>query len=388
MAGPLSHIKVLDLSRILAGPWSTQMLGDLGANVTKIERPGSGDDTRCWGPPFLTNKDGSTGDAGYFLCANRNKTSLSLDITTAQGQEKIRGLIKNCDILVENYKVGGLKKYGLDYDSLKNINPGLIYCSITGFGQTGPYAHRPGYDFLIQAMGGMMSVTGEADDKVGGGPQKVGVAIADLMTGMYASVGILAALAHRDKTGEGQYIDLALLDCQLAMMANQNMNYLIGENQPKHMDPEHMGPKRMGNAHPNIVPYQVMATSDDFLVLAIGNDTQFRNFCRLCARLEWVETYPTNAARVENRDQLIPQIETVMKGKSTAEWLTLLEKNNVPCGPVNTLAQAFQDPQVIHRNMRRDMIRPDGTVIPTVANPLNFSKTPVAYKIAPPKRVS
>ncbi len=375
MAGPLSHIKILDLSRVLAGPWSTQMLGDLGAEVTKIERPGTGDDTRSWGPPFITNMDGTAGDAGYFLCTNRNKTSLPLDITTAKGQEKIRQMVRNSDILVENHKVGGLKKYGLDYDSLKEVNPGLIYCSITGFGQTGPYASRPGYDFLIQAMGGMMSVTGEADGKDGSGPQKVGVAVADLMTGMYATIGILAALSHRTKSGEGQYIDLALLDCQLAMMANQNMNYLVG-GQP---------PGRMGNAHPNIVPYQVMATSDSFLILAIGNDRQFENFCRLCGHGDWLTDYPTNAARVEGRDRLVPRIEAVMKHKTTGEWIRILEENNVPCGPVNTLEQAFQDPQIIHRNMRRNMTRPDGTVIPTVANPINFSKTPVEYKIAPPK---
>lgn len=371
MAGPLSHIRVLDMSRVLAGPWSTQLLGDLGATVSKIERPGTGDDTRAWGPPFLTNGDGSRGDAGYFLCCNRNKTSLQVDITTAEGQEKIRNLARKSDILVENYKVGGLKKYRLDYDSLKAINPGLIYCSITGFGQTGPYASRPGYDFLIQAMGGMMSVTGEPD----GEPQKVGVAVADLMTGMYATVGILAALAHRERSGEGQHIDLALLDCQLALLANQNMNYLVGGTVPE----------RLGNAHPNIVPYQVMATADGFVVLAIGNDSQFRRFCALCGQEDWAEKYPANAVRVEQRDRLIPLIERVIRQKTTADWITLLEENNVPCGPVNTIKQAFSDPQVIHRNMRRDMTRPDGTVIPVVSNPINFSKTPVDYKIAPPK---
>ena len=375
MAGPLSHIKVLDLSRVLAGPWSTQMLGDLGAEVTKIERPEVGDDTRHWGPPFLTNADGSAGDAGYFLCTNRNKTSLSLDITSAEGQETLRQMAQECDILVENYKVGGLKKYGLDYDSLKGLNPKLIYCSITGFGQTGPYADRPGYDFMIQAMGGMMSITGEKDDLPGGGPQKVGIAIADLMTGMYATVGILAALAHKDRTGEGQYIDLALLDCQMAMLANQNMNFLVGGNVPG----------RMGNAHPNIVPYQVVPTSDGFLVVAIGNDSQFKSFCDLMGHEDWSDKYPTNALRVENRDQLIPLIEDIMKGRSTAEWIALLDENNVPCGPVNSIEQAFQDPQAIHRNMQREMTRPDGTVVPVVANPLNFSKTPVEYKIAPPK---
>ncbi len=371
MAGPLSHIRVLDLSRVLAGPWSTQMLGDLGAEVVKIERPAVGDDTRVWGPPFLAPADGGQGDAGYFLCTNRNKVSRQIDITTKEGQAEIRALVRDSDILVENYKVGGLKKYGLDYDSLKTLNPGLVYCSITGFGQTGPYAQRPGYDFLIQAMGGLMSITGEPD----GPPQKVGVAVADLMTGMYATVGILAALAHRERTGEGQYIDLALLDCQVAMLANQNMNYLVGGT----------APTRMGNAHPNIVPYQVMATADSFLILAIGNDSQFRSFCRLCGQEDWITEYPTNAVRVGQRDRLVPLIEAIMQQKNTAEWIRLLEEHNVPCGPVNNIAEAFDDPQVIHRNMRREITRPDGTVIPTVANPINFSKTPVDYKTAPPK---
>jgi len=371
MTGPLSHIRVLDLSRVLAGPWSTQMLGDLGAEVIKIERPAVGDDTRLWGPPFLTPADGTQGDAGYFLCTNRNKTSRQIDITTKEGQAEIRALVRDSDIMVENYKVGGLKKYGLDYDNLKELNPGLIYCSITGFGQTGPYAHRPGYDFLIQAMGGMMSITGAPDSP----PQKVGVAVADLMTGMYATVGILAALAHRERTGEGQYIDLALLDCQVAMLANQNMNYLVGGT----------APTRMGNAHPNIVPYQVMATADSFLILAIGNDSQFSSFCRLCGQEDWIEQYPTNADRVGQRDRLVPLIEAVMQQKNTAEWIRLLEEHNVPCGPVNNIAEAFADPQIIHRNMRREITRPDGTVIPTVANPINFSKTPVDYKTAPPK---
>ncbi|WP_339862963.1 CaiB/BaiF CoA-transferase family protein [Paremcibacter congregatus] len=377
MAGPLSHIKVVDLSRVLAGPWSTQMLGDLGAQVTKIERPHAGDDTRHWGPPFITNADGSRGDAGYFLCTNRNKTSLQLDITSDAGQATIRDMVKQADILVENYKVGGLKKYGLDYDSLKDLNPGLIYCSITGFGQTGPYAKRPGYDFMIQAMSGLMSVTGEKDGLPGAGPQKVGIAIADLMTGMYASVGILAALAHRDQTGEGQYIDLALLDCQMAMLSNQGSNYLVGGS----------APKRMGNAHLNIVPYQVMPTKDGHLIIAVGNDSQFQSFCRLCARQDWANDprFATNEARVVNREELIPLLEEVTRHRSTQDWISALEAANVPCGPVNNIEQAFQDPQVIHRHLRRDMTRPDGTKIPVVANPINFSKTPIEYKIAPPK---
>lgn len=375
MAGPLSHIKVLDLSRVLAGPWSTQILGDMGAEVIKIERPGSGDDTRSWGPPFITNADGSPGDAGYYLCTNRNKENLSIDITTIEGQGIIRDLAQNSDILVENYKVGGLKKYGLDYDSLSTLNPKLIYCSITGFGQTGPYAHRPGYDFLIQAMGGLMSITGEKDGLPGGGPQKAGIAIADLMTGMYATIGVLGALAHRDQTGEGQYIDLALLDCQLAMLSNQNMNYLVGGE----------APERMGNAHHNIVPYQVFATSNSHLILAIGNDSQFKRFCELTGQNEWATQYATNTDRVQGRDELIPEIARIMMKKSNTQWIKLLEDHNIPCGPVNNIEQAFQDPQVIHRKMLRQLTRPDGTVIPTVANPLNFSKTPVDYKLAPPK---
>lgn len=377
MAGPLSHIKVLDLSRVLAGPWSTQMLGDLGAQVTKIERPNAGDDTRHWGPPFITNADGSRGDAGYFLCTNRHKTSLQLDITTAEGQATLRTMVQEADILVENYKVGGLKKYGLDYDSLKDLNPGLIYCSITGFGQTGPYAKRPGYDFMIQAMSGLMSVTGEKDGKPGAGPQKVGIAIADLMTGMYAAVGILAALAHRDQTGEGQYIDLALLDCQMAVLSNQSSNYLVGGTTPQ----------RMGNAHLNIVPYQSMPTADGHLIIAVGNDSQFQSFCRLCDQEDWSRDprFATNEARVVHRDVLLPLLEDITRRRPTAQWIEHLEAANVPCGPVNTIEQAFQDPQVIHRKLRRDITRPDGTVIPVVANPINFSKTPIDYTVAPPK---
>jgi len=377
MSGPLSHVKVLDLSRVLAGPWSTQMLGDLGADITKIERPNRGDDTRAWGPPFITNPDGGEGDAGYFLCTNRNKNTLQIDITTKDGQEKIRALAKNADILVENYKVGGLKKYGLDYDSLKKINPSLIYCSITGFGQTGPYAHKAGYDFLIQAMSGMMSITGERDSLPNAGPQKAGIAISDLVTGMYSAIGILAALAHRNKTGEGQYIDLALLDCQMAIQSNQNANYLLSGQSPQ----------RLGNAHPNIVPYQMMATKDSYLILAIGNDHQFRRFCMLVGQEQLAddEKYQNNGARVKNRDKLISLLESLIRERTTEDWIRHLEENNIPCGPVNTIEQAFQNPQVIHRNIRRDMTRPDGTVIPIVANPINFSKTPVEYNIAPPK---
>nr|WP_210413999.1 CaiB/BaiF CoA-transferase family protein [Luteithermobacter gelatinilyticus] len=379
MNGPLSHVRVVDLSRVLAGPWATQMLGDLGAEVIKIEQPASarhpgGDDTRGWGPPFLENADGTQGDAAYFLCANRNKDSRAIDFTTAEGQAQVRDLVRESDVVVENFKVGGLKKYGLDYDSLKQINPGLIYCSITGFGQSGPYAARPGYDFLIQGMGGLMSLTGSPES----GPQKVGVAIADLMTGMYASVAIVAALNHKERTGEGQHIDLALLDCQVAMLANQNMNYLIGGTPPG----------LLGNAHPNIVPYEAFATKDGHLILAVGNDGQFARFAALIGRDDWAadSRFKTNAARVQHRDLLIPLIGEVLREKTTADWIAALEDINVPCGPVNRLDQVFEDPQVKHRGLLRELMREDGTCIPTVANPIKFSRTPVTYRKAPPKK--
>jgi crotonobetainyl-CoA:carnitine CoA-transferase CaiB-like acyl-CoA transferase len=372
MPGPLSHIKVLDLSRVLAGPWSTQILGDMGADVIKIEKPGSGDDTRGWGPPFSKNADGSPGDAAYFHCTNRNKSSMFIDITTKDGQETIRDLAKECDILIENYKVGGLKKYALDYQSLSKVNPGLIYCSITGFGQSGPYANRAGYDFMIQAMGGMMSITGEKDGK----PQKVGVAIADIMTGMYATVGILGALVHRDRTGEGQYIDLALLDCQIALLANHTSNYLIGGEVPK----------RHGNEHVSIVPYQAFKTNDGDMVLAIGNDAQFACFSKIVgANWHTDEKFKTNAARVINRTILIPAIDTILKSRNTDEWIGLLEKNNIPCGPVNNLAQILSDPHIIERGLAGKIISEDREQVPIIKNPINYSKTPMQYRKAPPK---
>ncbi|MDG1857856.1 MAG: CaiB/BaiF CoA-transferase family protein [Emcibacteraceae bacterium] len=375
MAGPLSHIKVLDLSRVLAGPWSTQMLGDMGADVIKIERPGVGDDTRAWGPPFIKNEDGTDGDAAYFHATNRNKTSRSIDITTSSGQEEIKKLAQECDILVENYKVGGLKKYNLDYDSLSKLNPALIYCSITGFGQTGPYANRAGYDFMIQAMGGMMSITGDSDEN-GGSPQKVGVAIADVMTGMYATIGILGALTHRDKTGEGQYIDLALLDCQIAMLANHTSNYLMSGNIPK----------RHGNEHVSVVPYQTFKTKDGDIVLAVGNDNQFDKFSRLVNK-SWSgdNLYKTNAARVENRQTLIPEISKILEDKTTSEWIMLLEKHGVPCGPVNTVADILSDPHVKERGVVTNIKDENGNDVPIIANPIKYSKTPMEYKKAPPK---
>ncbi|MCC3860553.1 CaiB/BaiF CoA transferase family protein [Pseudemcibacter aquimaris] len=376
MAGPLSHIKVLDLSRVLAGPWSTQMLGDMGADVIKIERPGVGDDTRTWGPPFMKNEDGSDGDAAYFHCTNRNKSSRAIDITTPAGQDEIKALAEECDILVENYKVGGLKKYGLDYDNLSKVNPGLIYCSITGFGQTGPYANRAGYDFMIQAMGGMMSITGDSDEN-GGGPQKVGVAIADVMTGMYATIGILGALAHRDKTGEGQYIDLALLDTQIAMLANHTSNYLMSGNVPK----------RHGNEHVSIVPYQTFKTSDGDMVLAVGNDSQFEKFSALVGE-NWADdaNYKTNAERVKNRKSLIPLIADKIIQKSTKEWVSLFEQHGVPCGPVNNIAEILSDPHVKERGVLETIKDENGNDVPIIANPIKYSKTPMEYKKAPPKR--
>jgi crotonobetainyl-CoA:carnitine CoA-transferase CaiB-like acyl-CoA transferase len=376
MPGPLSHIKVLDLSRILAGPWSTQMLGDLGAEIIKIERPGSGDDTRSWGPPFVKNPDGSKGDAAYYLSANRNKTARFIDISTEAGQAEIKHLVKQCDIVVENYKVGGLKKYGLDYQSLSAINPSLIYCSITGFGQTGPYVKRTGYDFMIQAMGGMMSITGEKECD-GGTPQKVGVAIADIMTGMYATIGILAALSHREKTGEGQYIDLALLDCQIAMLANHTSNYLVSGDVPQ----------RLGNAHVSIVPYQTFKTRDGDIVIAVGNDTQFQSFALALGKTKLAtdKRFATNEARVNHRDVLVPLIATKIQKKTTNDWLKILTQYQVPCGPVNSIDKVLADPQVIHRKMVREIQSEDGMMIPTVANPINFSKTPIEYRKAPPK---
>lgn len=378
MPGPLSHIKVLDLSRVLAGPWSTQILGDMGAEVIKIENPIGGDDTRHWGPPFVKNDDGSEGDAAYFICTNRNKTSEFVNITSLEGQKKIHVIAKDCDIIVENYKVGGLKKYGLDYNSLSELNPALIYCSITGFGQNGPYADRPGYDFMIQAMGGMMSITGDTDEN-GGKPQKVGVAIADIMTGMYATVGILGALAHRDKTGEGQYIDLALLDCQIAMLANHASNYLVDREVPI----------RHGNSHVSIVPYQTFETKDGNIVIAVGNDGQFKQFASLL-KTDWANDnrYKTNEERVKNRDNLVPKISKILKQKTTENWITILEQKKIPCGPVNTIDEILSDPHVKHRNLIREIKNDDGTSTPIIANPINYSKTPMEYKKAPPKRLS
>ena len=371
--GPLQGFRVLDLSRILAGPWASQMLADLGAEVIKIERPGSGDDTRGWGPPYMRDEAGnSTGEAAYFHCANRGKRSVCIDMSQKEGQDLIRGLVAHCDVLIENFKVGGLRKYALDYESLKTINPKLVYCSITGFGQSGPYAERAGYDFMIQAMGGMMSVTGDAD----GEPMKTGVALADVLTGLYSANAIQAALIHQLKTGEGQYIDMALLDVQVATLANQAMNYLAtGDN-----------PKRLGNAHPNIVPYQAFETADGFMILAIGNDAQFQRFCELSERSELAEDerFQKNSSRVKFRDVLVPEVAGIMKTKTTEQWLVDLNQRGIPCGPVNTLDQVFADPQVQHREMQQSLVHPTAGHVASVANPIRLSATPVEYRQAPP----
>jgi crotonobetainyl-CoA:carnitine CoA-transferase CaiB-like acyl-CoA transferase len=377
MSGALSHIRVLDLTRVLAGPWACQMLADLGAEVIKIERPGSGDDTRAWGPPYLKDEEGKdTRESAYFLSTNRGKKSVTLDISTAEGQAIIRKLALESDVFIENYKVGDMARYGLSYDDLKELNPRLVYCSVTGFGQDGPMSAFAGYDFIIQGMGGLMSITGERDDLPGGGPQKLGVAFSDLMTGMYSSVAILAALEHRNKTGEGQYIDMALLDVQVAAMANMNMNYLVSGKVPK----------RQGNAHANIVPYQVFRTADAHMVLAVGNDRQFAKFCAIagCPELATDERFATNNSRVRNRDILVPMLEEVLLARSTADWVAPLEAAGVPAGPINDIAQAFDHPQVKHRKMKVDLPHPQAGTVPSVANPIKFSATPITYCSAPP----
>jgi crotonobetainyl-CoA:carnitine CoA-transferase CaiB-like acyl-CoA transferase len=372
MAGALSHIKVLDLSRILAGPWAGQMLADFGAQVIKVERPGCGDDTRSWGPPYMKDAQGNPVDAAYFHAANRGKQSIAIDITTLEGQALIKRLAAEVDVVIENYKVGGLKKYSLDYDSLKSVNPALIYCSITGFGQDGPYAERAGYDFMIQAMGGLMSVTGEPD----GQPMKVGVALVDVMTGLYACNAIQAALLHRRETGVGQYIDMALLDVQVATLANQAMNYLASDKPPA----------RFGNAHPNIVPYEAFPTADGHIILAVGNDGQFAKFCALAGAPELATNpaFETNSLRVENRDDLTPIVAELMTHQRSDWWLEQLSEQGVPCGPINTLDKVFADPQVKHRQLRVDLPHPVAGSVASVANPVKFSQTPIEYNAAPP----
>jgi crotonobetainyl-CoA:carnitine CoA-transferase CaiB-like acyl-CoA transferase len=377
MPGALSQLRVLDLSRVLAGPWAGQILGDLGAEVIKIERPDGGDDTRAWGPPYLRDAEGrDTAEAAYFLCANRNKKSVTVDITKPDGQMIVRRLAEQSDVLLENFKLGGLKQYGLDYASLKAVNPRLIYCSITGFGQTGPYAARPGYDFLIQGMGGLMSITGRKDGEAGAGPQKVGVALTDVLTGLYATVAVLAALAHREATGAGQYIDMALLDVQVASLANQNMNYLTTG----------VAPTRMGNAHPNIVPYEDFPTADGDMIVAVGNEGQFTRLCEALGHPEWAsdERFAGNKARVANREILIPLMRQATVMRTTRDWVTALEAVGVPCGPINRLNEVFADPQIVARGLRIELPHPTAGTVPLVANPMRLSETPVEYRAPPP----
>ncbi len=377
MPGALSHIRVLDLSRVLAGPWAGQILGDLGAEVIKVERPGSGDDTRHWGPPYVKDANGhDSREAAYFQSANRNKQSVTLDFTQPEGQRLVRELVQNCDVLLENFKVGGLAAYGLDYASLKAINPRLIYCSITGFGQDGPYAKRAGYDFMIQGLGGLMSLTGKPDGEDGAGPMKVGVALTDILTGLYATVGVLAALNQREQSGLGQHIDVALLDVQVACLANQAMNYLNTG----------VSPKRLGNAHPNIVPYQDFPSADGNFIIAVGNDGQFRKLCEVAGLTALADDprFASNKARVAHRSELIPLLRQATVFKTTAEWVTLLETAGVPCGPINDLAQVFADPHVQARGLRLDLPNSLGSTTPQVASPLRLSETPVTYRNAPP----
>jgi len=377
MPGPLSHIRVLDLSRILAGPSATQILSDLGAEVIKVERPNVGDDTRTWGPPWLKDRDGAeTTDSTYYLASNRGKKSVTVDMSKPEGQKMIRDLAAKSDVVVENYKVGGLKKYKLSYDDLKDDFPGLIYCSITGFGQDGPYAPRAGYDYMIQAMSGMMSITGEADDRPGGGPMRVGVAITDLTTGLYSAIAILSALTHRERTGDGQYIDMALLDCATAILANQGLSYLSTG----------VAPGRVGNRHPNVVPYQPFQTSDGHVVIAVGNDGQFQ---RLCGALGIPETaederFAKGSARIQHQPELAQIIARIILEKSTPEWLTILEAVSVPCGPINTIEDVFNDPQVLHRGMKHSQPHAAAGDIDLIASPINLSATPVEYQGAPP----
>ncbi|HDR9806820.1 CaiB/BaiF CoA-transferase family protein [Burkholderia orbicola] len=375
--GALSHIRVLDLTRVLAGPWCAQTLADFGADVIKVERPGAGDDTRHWGPPYLKDADGAdTAEAAYYLAANRNKRSVTIDIATPEGQQIVRELAARSDVVLENYKVGQLKKYGLDYEALRAVKPDLVYCSVTGFGQTGPYAHRAGYDFIVQGIGGFMSITGERDGEPGGGPQKAGVAIADLATGLYSTIAVLAALAHRDRTGEGQYIDMALLDVQVALLANMNTNFLASGKPPV----------RWGNAHPNIVPYQTFQTRDGWIIVAVGNDGQFRKFVEAGGRPELAddERFATNPSRVRHRDTLVPILAEMVKARGKADWIGALEAAGVPCGPINDLDEVFDNEQVVARGMQVSLPHPCGADVKLVRNPIRMSATPPDARTAPP----
>jgi len=377
MAGPLSHIRVLDLSRVLAGPWAGQNLADLGAEVIKIERPGAGDDARAFGPPWVKDRQGrDTKDSAYYTSANRGKKSVTVNIAKPEGQRIVRELAKLSDVLIENYKFGDLARYGLAYEDLKKINPRLIYCSVTGFGQTGPYRERPGYDFMIQGMGGMMSVTGEPDDAPGGGPQRAGVPVADIITGMYASIAICAALVHRAETGVGQQLDLALLDSQIALLAYQNTNY-FATGKP---------PTRIGNLHPNIVPYQPFRTGDGSVILACGNDNLYRRFCEAagCAGLADDPRFASNGKRVENRAELTRLLREIFLKRTTREWVELLEAAGVANGPINDIAQVFEEPQVKARGVRIELEHAAAGKLPLVASPMRFSATPLEYRRAPP----
>ncbi len=377
MAGPLSHIRVLDLSRIMAGPWAGQMLADLGADVIKVERPGAGDDTRGWGPPFLKDKSGTeTKEAGYYLSVNRGKRSITIELDKPEGQEIVRALAARSDIVLENFKVGTLARYGLDYEGLRAVNPQLIYCSITGFGQTGPRREAAAYDFMIQAMSGLMSVTGEPDGKPGGGPEKVGVPIIDIMSGMYAAIAVLAALARRGETGQGDYIDIGMLDVGVAFLANQAMNYLVSGKVPQ----------RTGNAHPNIQPQDVFATRDGHIVLVVGNDGQFAKFCEVAGQPELAreQKFATNADRVRNVSDLKARITDILCQRASTDWIASLEAAGVPCGPINTVASVFEDEQIRHRQMRRDIAHPLAGSVPQVINPIRFTQAPLSFDRAPP----
>ena len=377
MPGPLSHIRVLDLSRVLAAPWTGQNLADLGAEVIKVERPKKGDDSRAFGPPWLKDANGKeTTESAYFACANRGKKSIAVDLASAEGQRVVRGLAARSDVLLENYKFGDLARYGLGYDDLKKVNPRLVYCSVTGFGQTGPYRERPGYDFMIQGMAGLMSVTGERDDLPGGGPQKAGIPIADIMTGMYATIAVCAALAHRAETGVGQHLDLALFDALTAVLANQAANYLATGKSPG----------RLGNAHPNIVPYQTFKTADGAVILACGNDNLFRKFCEVAGRTDLAgdPRYATNGKRVENRVELTRVLDGIFAARTTHDWVEALEAAGVPNGPINTIEQVFAEPQALARGLRIELDHPAAGKIPLVRSPMRFSATPVEHERPPP----
>lgn len=375
--GALSHLRVLDLSRVLAGPWCSQNLADMGADVIKVERPGAGDDTRAWGPPWVEGAQaGASADSTYYAAANRGKKSITVDISRAEGQELVRKLAEVSDVVIENYKIGDLKRYGLDYASLSQLNPRLVYCSITGYGQEGPSAHKPGYDFVFQAMGGFMSITGERDDLPGGGPQKAGIAIADVMTGMYATIAILSALEHRSVSGRGQYIDMALLDAIVALGGNQVTGFFASGKVPG----------RFGNAHASLVPYQVFVVADGEMVVAVGNDGQWQQYCAaierpdLAADPRWTKV----TGRITGRQELVPELARTMLLRTRAEWLQRLEARGVPCGPINDYRQVFEDPQVQHRRLRVDLQRPDGSTVSTIASPLRLQGTPPVYDRAPP----